>query len=176
MAGSASQLLRRLGGVPYEKPVHGRTTGLRELGLPNAVDPAITRPLASFLMQAAVAMNDSFASHRMARPSAVLFNGGFCAPAVTKGLSMQLPQGLMAIKAADGPSYSTIKRSRVRLLGVPLATAAYGTAPACASAPATRAPAISDCYRIYRIITRRSRSARLLIAAAMRFRNREYRK
>ena len=35
--------------APYEKPAHGRTTGLRELGLPYAVDPAITRHLAAFL-------------------------------------------------------------------------------------------------------------------------------
>jgi molecular chaperone DnaK (HSP70) len=70
--------------APYEKPAHGRTTGLRELGLPYAVDPAITRHLAAFLTQAAVAMNGSFANHRMARPSAVLFNGGFCAPEVTR--------------------------------------------------------------------------------------------
>ncbi len=70
--------------APHEKPVHGRTTGLRELGLPYAVDPAITRHLAAFLTEAAVAMNGSFANHGMARPSAVLFNGGFCAPAVTR--------------------------------------------------------------------------------------------
>jgi hypothetical protein len=70
--------------APYEKPAHGRTTGLRELGLPYAVDPAITKLLAAFLTQAAVAINGSFANHRMARPSAVLFNGGFCAPAVTR--------------------------------------------------------------------------------------------
>jgi hypothetical protein len=72
---------------------------LRELGLPYASDPAITRHLAAFLTQAAVAMNGSSANHssanqdsarqgsanqRMARPDAVLFNGGFCAPAVTR--------------------------------------------------------------------------------------------
>jgi hypothetical protein len=82
-----------------EMPAHGRPTGLRELGLPYASDPAITRHLAAFLTQAAVAMNGSSANHssanhrsanrdsanqRMARPNAVLFNGGFCAPAVTR--------------------------------------------------------------------------------------------
>jgi molecular chaperone DnaK (HSP70) len=70
--------------APEETPVHGRTTGLRELGLPYVGDPAITKHLAAFLTQAAVAMNGSSANHRMARPSAVLFNGGFCAPAVTR--------------------------------------------------------------------------------------------
>ena len=85
--------------APDEMPAHGRPTGLRELGLPYASDPAITRHLAAFLTQAAVAMNGSSANHssanqdsarqgsanqRMARPDAVLFNGGFCAPAVTR--------------------------------------------------------------------------------------------
>jgi DNA-K related protein/Hsp70 protein len=72
-----------------EMPAHGRPTGLRELGLPYASDPAITKHLAAFLTQAAVAMHGSSANQpsanpRMARPDAVLFNGGFCAPAVTR--------------------------------------------------------------------------------------------
>ena len=62
----------------------GRPTALRELGLPYASDPAITKHLAAFLTQAAVAMNGSSANPRMVRPDAVLFNGGFCAPAVTR--------------------------------------------------------------------------------------------
>jgi hypothetical protein len=80
--------------APDEMPAHVRPTGLRELGLPYASDPAITRHLAAFLTQAAVAMNGSSANHssanrwsanhRMARPNAVLFNGGFCVPAVTR--------------------------------------------------------------------------------------------
>ena len=80
--------------APDEMPAHSRSTGLRELGLPYASDPAITKHLAAFLTQAAVAMNSSSASQnsanqrlanqRMARPDAVLFNGGFCAPAVTR--------------------------------------------------------------------------------------------
>ena len=70
--------------APDETPAHGRPAGLRELGLPYASDPAITKHLAAFLTQAAVAMSGSSANHPMARPSAVLFNGGFCAPAVTR--------------------------------------------------------------------------------------------
>jgi len=70
--------------APDEMPAHGRPTGLRELGLPYASDPAITKHLAAFLTQAAVAMNGASANQRMARPNAVLFNGGFCAPAVTR--------------------------------------------------------------------------------------------
>ena len=67
-----------------EMPVHGRSTALRELGLPYASDPAITRHLAAFLTQAAVTINSLPANQRMARPNAVLFNGGFCVPAVTR--------------------------------------------------------------------------------------------
>ena len=70
--------------APDEMSAPGRPTGLRELGLPYASDPAITKHLAAFLMQAAVAMNGSSANQRMVRPNAVLFNGGFCAPAVTR--------------------------------------------------------------------------------------------
>jgi molecular chaperone DnaK (HSP70) len=70
--------------APDEMPAHGRQTGLRELGLPFASDPAITKHLAAFLTQAAVAMNSASANQGMARPDAVLFNGGFCVPAVTR--------------------------------------------------------------------------------------------
>jgi molecular chaperone DnaK (HSP70) len=70
--------------APDEMPATGRPTGLRELGLPYASDPAITKHLAAFLTQAAVAMHGSSANQQMAQPNAVLFNGGFCAPAVTR--------------------------------------------------------------------------------------------
>jgi len=67
-----------------EMPAAGTPTGLRELGLPYASDPAITRHLAAFLTQAAETMDSSSANARMARPDAVLFNGGFCVPVVTR--------------------------------------------------------------------------------------------
>jgi hypothetical protein len=70
--------------APDEMPVHGRAAALRELGLPYASDPAITRHLAAFLTQAAVTMNGLPANRRMARPDAVLFNGGFCVPAIIR--------------------------------------------------------------------------------------------
>lgn len=69
---------------PGELPARERRTGLRELGLPYAADPAITRHLAAFLTQAAAAMSSSTASHGMIQPDAVLFNGGFCTPAITR--------------------------------------------------------------------------------------------
>lgn len=64
-------------------PARGSRTGLRELGLPYASDPAITKHLAAFLTQAAAAMNTS-AQPGMIQPNAVLFNGGFCTPVVTR--------------------------------------------------------------------------------------------
>jgi molecular chaperone DnaK (HSP70) len=70
--------------APDEMPARGRATGLRELGLPYAADPAITKHLAAFLTQAAVTMNSWSESQPLARPSAVLFNGGFCIPAVIR--------------------------------------------------------------------------------------------
>ncbi len=51
--------------------VPGRSTGLRELGLPYASDPAVTKHLAAFLTQAAALVrNVSLANPRMARPDA----------------------------------------------------------------------------------------------------------
>ncbi|MGC2209170.1 MAG: Hsp70 family protein [Candidatus Korobacteraceae bacterium] len=66
---------------PDAMPSRARPTALRELGLPYAADAAITRHLAAFLTQAAIAMNTG---QRMVRPDAVLFNGGFCTPSFTR--------------------------------------------------------------------------------------------
>jgi hypothetical protein len=143
--------------APDEMPAHGRPTGLRELGLPYASDPAITKHLAAFLTQAAVAMNGSsanqrLANQRMARPDAVLFNGGFCAPAVTRERIVE------AISAWFGGTQSGWRpkllnneaagsaagvRKKARLLGVLPTTAACGADPVCASEPAARAPTTS---------------------------------
>ena len=52
-----------------ERPQGQRRSGLQELGLPYAADPAVTRHLAHFLSRQADARG-------AARPTAVLFNGG----------------------------------------------------------------------------------------------------
>ena len=77
--------------TPDEMPLHTRAAGLREIGLPYASDAAITKHLAAFLKQAAMAMSagGNSQSHiddrlQMARPDAVLFNGGFCIPAIAR--------------------------------------------------------------------------------------------
>lgn len=74
----------------HDLPAHDRRVGLRELGLPYASEPAITKHLAAFLTQAASAVTPGLASpepqHRspMARPDAILFNGGFFAPLIAR--------------------------------------------------------------------------------------------
>jgi molecular chaperone DnaK (HSP70) len=65
--------------------------GLRELGLPYESDPAITRHLAAFLARAARTdaphareRDAEHAADVLARPDAVLFNGGFFTPAIAR--------------------------------------------------------------------------------------------
>ncbi len=89
-------------------PARDRRSGLRELGLPYASEPAITRHLADFLTRSFAADEPQSASQvkgspsnqdvasdtphasrltphaLMVRPDAVLFNGGFFAPAITR--------------------------------------------------------------------------------------------
>jgi hypothetical protein len=76
-----------------EMPSRARVTGLREVGLPYASDPAITKHLAAFLRRAAASMRAQSSGDisvereltpRMTRPDAVLFNGGFCIPEITR--------------------------------------------------------------------------------------------
>jgi molecular chaperone DnaK (HSP70) len=61
-------------------PSATRRAGLRELGLPFESEPAITRHLAAFLTRARRSSPDG----AMAQPDAVLFNGGFFAPAAAR--------------------------------------------------------------------------------------------
>ncbi|MEW4567866.1 Hsp70 family protein [Tautonia sp. JC769] len=56
-----------------DQPARGRRIGLTEIGLPYAADPAITRHLARFLSRQGQA---TASAESIARPSAVLFNGG----------------------------------------------------------------------------------------------------
>jgi molecular chaperone DnaK (HSP70) len=64
-------------------PARDRRAGLRELGLPYASEPAITKHLAEFLTKSGDADSDDGQSE-MVRPDAVLFNGGFFAPAIAR--------------------------------------------------------------------------------------------
>ncbi|MEN3333082.1 MAG: hypothetical protein V7641_2447 [Blastocatellia bacterium] len=84
--------------LPDDLPPRERRTGLRELGLPYASEPAITKHLAEFLTKSfdaetLPASTDESANPKskiqnpkfpMVRPDAVLFNGGFFTPASTR--------------------------------------------------------------------------------------------
>jgi molecular chaperone DnaK (HSP70) len=65
---------------PGDVPSRNRRAGLRELGLPYESEPGITRHLAGFLTRAGGAAGRP----GMASPDAVLFNGGFFAPAAAR--------------------------------------------------------------------------------------------
>jgi molecular chaperone DnaK (HSP70) len=65
---------------PDDLPARDRRVGLRELGLPYETEPAITRHLAAFLARAGANGTVS----RMARPDAVLLNGGFFTPSLAQ--------------------------------------------------------------------------------------------
>ena len=76
---------------PDEMPRRAHAAGLREIGLPYATDPAITKHLAMFLKQAALTMDgrgdpQGHPGNRraMVKPDAVLFNGGFCMPSIVR--------------------------------------------------------------------------------------------
>jgi molecular chaperone DnaK (HSP70) len=76
--------------APDQMPVRTRSSGLREIGLPYVPDPAITKHLAAFLKRAAAAGGRGNESPTRAdntpaaRPDAILFNGGFCIPALVR--------------------------------------------------------------------------------------------
>jgi DNA-K related protein/Hsp70 protein len=62
-------------------PSRDRRSGLRELSLPYATEPSITKHLARFLTQSSDSSGPSFS---IVRPDAILFNGGFFSPELTR--------------------------------------------------------------------------------------------
>ena len=77
--------------APDETSPRPARTALQELGLPYAQDPAITRHLAAFLRQHAAAcftaLNEAPNENALARPDAILFNGGvFNSPKISQRL------------------------------------------------------------------------------------------
>ena len=96
---------------PDARPLRGTRTGLQEMGLPYAADPAITRHLAEFLRGAAAAMSDRLRRPRppggeptggLLRPDAVLFNGGFFTPALARERLLGAIAGWFAREAGSG--------------------------------------------------------------------------
>ena len=110
-------------------PARGRRSGLTEIGLPYAADPAITRHLARFLGQQAGSLHTGGRERRV--PSAVLFNGGvFKAGSCAAGCSTSFRAG-----PGHGPGAGAADLD----LAVALGAAYYGrcaAARACAFAAA----------------------------------------
>jgi hypothetical protein len=75
---------------PNDQPERGRRTGLTEIGLPYAADPAITRHLARFLGQQAGSLHTATKS---VLPSAVLFNGGVFKAAELRRRALEVLSG-----------------------------------------------------------------------------------
>ncbi|HZS03997.1 MAG TPA: Hsp70 family protein [Blastocatellia bacterium] len=115
--------------APDDLPAREKRTGLRELGLPYAGEAAITRHLAEFLARSAQSDSSTDQKSALARPDAILFNGGFFAPALTrervvaavagwfrrrvaqwqpKVLNNKSPEGAVAVGAAY---YGFVRRS-----------------------------------------------------------------
>ena len=119
-------------------PARDRRVGLRELGLPYETEPAITRHLAAFLTRAGAAQGGG-----MARPDAVLFNGGFFTPALARD------QVLDALAAWFGArplvlENASARRPRWRL--VRRSTAGCGRIPAAAKRLLIRAGSARSYY------------------------------
>ncbi len=93
--------------TPDELPSRTQISGLREVGLPYASDPAITKHLAAFLRRSGASMRSQSSAGtgiqtaqgsedltgQIARPDAVLFNGGFCIPAITQSRIVEAIDG-----------------------------------------------------------------------------------
>ena len=107
--------------APGDLPARDKRSGLRELGLPYAGEAAITKHLAEFLTRSAQSDSSATPQPSLAWPDAILFNGGFFAPALTrerivaalagwfpqddgqwqpKVLKNQSPEGAVAVGAA----------------------------------------------------------------------------
>ena len=115
---------------PDEMPLRPRAGGLREIGLPYVTDPAITKHLAAFLKQAARTMGarENSRSHienrpQMARPDAVLFNGGFCIPAMVRERIIEAIAGWVGDGGAWRPK---ILSNEVMSSAVAIGAAYYG--------------------------------------------------
>lgn len=116
--------------TPDEMPLRTHATGLREIGLPYATDPAITKHLAAFLKQAAMAMGagENSRSHiddrlQMAKPDAVLFNGGFCIPAIARE---RITEAIANWFGAGGEWRPKILSNEVMSSAVAIGAAYYG--------------------------------------------------
>src|SRR5262249_28146853 len=113
-----------------EDPARPARTGLQEFGLPFVADPAIPRHLAAFLRRhrtEAVGQDQPalLDPGRLARPDAILFNGGALTPAIIRDRLVEVVTSWFAADA--GPSYAPRVLTNVSLdLAVAHGAAYYG--------------------------------------------------
>jgi hypothetical protein len=104
-----------------ERPAEGRRTGLQEIGLPYATDPAITKHLARFLG----AHLHSGEAGRALRPTAILFNGGVMKSEELRGRTAEVVNGWLG--EADAPPLKELSPESLDL-AVAQGAAYYGIA------------------------------------------------
>ncbi len=81
-----------------ERPTEGRRTGLQEIGLPYASDPAITRHLAKFLGSH---LGHGGGEGKFVRPTAILFNGGVMKSEELRGRIAEVVNGWLEGEDAE---------------------------------------------------------------------------
>jgi hypothetical protein len=138
-----------------EKPQAQRRTGLQELGLPYASDPAITRHLAAFLCR-----HGADGGAAAARPTAILFNGGAMRAAKLRGRLLEVVNGWLGgvaprVLAGTDPElavargaayYGLARRGRgVRIRGGTARTYYVGIETAMPAVPGMRPPIKALC-------------------------------
>ena len=117
------------------------SSGLSELGLPFASDPAITRHLSEFLVQAGGALEAARPGAKTAMPTALLFNGGVMA---APSIRSRVETVLAGWAAASGGAAPRVLEGADHAHAVARGAAAYGRArrgrrgPCCTARPAAR--------------------------------------
>jgi molecular chaperone DnaK (HSP70) len=144
-----------------DRPESQHRTGLQELGLPYAADPAVTRHLAQFLTRQHAADGKN-ASGTAARPTAILFNGGAMRASFLRQRLLEVVDGWFSdraggVRALEGGDperavargaayYGLARRGRgVRIRGGTASTYYIGIETAMPAVPGIRTPIKALC-------------------------------
>jgi molecular chaperone DnaK (HSP70) len=106
-----------------DRPSGGGRAGMREFGLPYASDPAVTRHVADFLIRQRETAGQ--ADRGVARPDAILFNGGACEPAIVRA---RVAETIGRWHAPDGSWQPAVLDSESLQLAVARGAAYFGLA------------------------------------------------
>jgi molecular chaperone DnaK (HSP70) len=114
---------------PGEEPERPARTGLQEFGLPFVADPAIPRHVAAFLRRhrtEAIGQDQPalLAPDRLARPDAILFNGGALTPAIVRERFVEVVTSWFT--TADAPYAPRVLSNASLDLAVAFGAAYYG--------------------------------------------------